>query len=379
VTPALLLPAGLAALAAVIVPLAIHIARRSEQRPTDFAALRWLRQKPRPRHRLRFDEWPLLALRLLLVALVALLIAHPVLFGSAGRTPWVAVMPGVDPAPYRGDDAEVRWLAPGFPDIDRPAPGGGEFASLLRQLDSELAPGVALTVVVPAQLQGADAERPRLSRTVTWNVVPGAMPARRPVVAAIPALTVRHTPNRAGYLRYLRAAATAWQTEARPADFTAGGVDEPLPDKKRVLVWLVPGRLPAPVDAWIRQGGTALLDAETVADAAPTVLWRDEVGAALVEGAPYGRGHMLRFVRPLIPSAMPQLLEPDFPAHLRALLTAPPAAPARVFARDHAPRTGGLTYPQRARDLRLWLALAIAGVLLIERWLATSRRRAVAP
>ena len=37
-TPALLLPGALAALLALIVPLVIHIARRSEQVPTDFAA-----------------------------------------------------------------------------------------------------------------------------------------------------------------------------------------------------------------------------------------------------------------------------------------------------------------------------------------------------
>ena len=61
---AFLLPAGLAALAALVVPLLLHLARRHEQTPTDFAALRWLRQKPKPRHRIRFDEWPLLLVRL---------------------------------------------------------------------------------------------------------------------------------------------------------------------------------------------------------------------------------------------------------------------------------------------------------------------------
>ncbi|TQT81878.1 hypothetical protein DB758_11845, partial [Xanthomonas perforans] len=47
----LLFPTGLAALAALLLPLLIHLARRSEHRPTDFAALRWLRALPRPRHR----------------------------------------------------------------------------------------------------------------------------------------------------------------------------------------------------------------------------------------------------------------------------------------------------------------------------------------
>ena len=78
---AFLIPAALAALGALLIPLAIHLARRSEQRPTAFAALRWLRQKPKPRHRIRFDEWPPLLLRLLLLALLALWLARPVLSG----------------------------------------------------------------------------------------------------------------------------------------------------------------------------------------------------------------------------------------------------------------------------------------------------------
>jgi len=88
---ALLLPMALAALAALALPLLIHLARRSEQRPTVFAALRWLREKPRPRSRLRFDEWPLLLLRLLLLAALALLLAKPVLYGAQPRTAWLAV------------------------------------------------------------------------------------------------------------------------------------------------------------------------------------------------------------------------------------------------------------------------------------------------
>ena len=84
---ALLLPAGLAALAALLLPLLLHLARRHEQTPTDFAALRWLRQKPKPRHRIRFDEWPLLLLRLLLLALLALWLAKPVLSGMDDPRP----------------------------------------------------------------------------------------------------------------------------------------------------------------------------------------------------------------------------------------------------------------------------------------------------
>ena len=90
----LLAPLGLAALAALALPLLVHLARREEQVPTDFAALRWLAAKFRPRQRLRFEEILLLALRLLLVAALALLLARPVLFGGRGDAAWLVVLPG---------------------------------------------------------------------------------------------------------------------------------------------------------------------------------------------------------------------------------------------------------------------------------------------
>lgn len=385
--PALLLPVGLAALAALIVPLLIHLARRSEQRPTDFAALRWLRQKPKPRHRIRFDEWPLLWLRLLLLALIALWLARPVLFNSADETPWIAVLPGVDVAQVRADvgesDARIRWLAPGFPELEQQPPAGVlPFASLLRQLDAELPAKVALTVFVPQQLQGADAMRPQLSRTVQWKVVPGAMPVQKPTPAALPVLTVRHAPDRTDAVRYLRAAASSWQvTSSATSNFSSAPIDQVLPADARNLIWLAPGPVPADVVDWINKGGTALLDAqaEFKFPSTTTVYWRDAVGVPLAEGATRGEGRVLRFTRPFSATKMPQLLEADFPKQLRDLLQAPAPAPSRVMARDYTPITGGAAYPQAPRDLQPWLALLIALLFLVERWLATRRSRGVAP
>lgn len=384
---ALLLPAAMAALAALLLPLLIHLARRSEQRPTDFAALRWLRQKPKPRHRLRFDEWPLLILRLLLLALLALWLAKPVLFGSASEAPWVAVMPGIDAVQARAavDDGKARlhWLAPDFPALDQPSPTAASlpFAGLLRQLDSELPAAVKLSVVVPEQLQGADAQRPQLSRAVEWKVLPGAMPARKPLATPAPVLTVRYAENHKGGLRYLRAASIAWQPNAATTAFVAAPVAQALPAETRNLVWLAPGPLPAAVREWIRRGGPALLAAETEYEfpATSSVYWRDEVGVPLVEGAALGRGRVLRFTRVFSPAAMPQLLQPEFPRNLRNLFATPAPAPARVAARDYAPMTGGASYAQPPRDLQPWLALLIAAMLLAERCLATRRSRGVSP
>ncbi|WP_305806007.1 BatA domain-containing protein, partial [Stenotrophomonas sp. YIM B06876] len=142
-----LAPAGFAALAALLLPLLIHLARRGEYRLLDFAALRWVQARVRPRRRVRFDEWPLLLLRLVLLALLAVLLARPALTGVTDTRPRVAVVPGLDAATAQAQvdvpQAQWLWLAPGFPALDGAAvPSPPQpVSSLLRQLDAELPAG----------------------------------------------------------------------------------------------------------------------------------------------------------------------------------------------------------------------------------------------
>ncbi|MDG2512823.1 BatA domain-containing protein [Sphingobium yanoikuyae] len=386
-TPALLLPAALAGLLALLIPLAIHIARRSEQLPTDFAALRWLRQKPKPRSRLRFDEWLLLALRLALLALVVLWLAHPVLFGAASKQAYVALTPGVDPAAVDEKtlaEGRAHWLAPGYPRVE---PGKSlaadavPLASLVRQLDAELPQGAPLTIIVPQILQGADAERPRLSRKIDWRIVPGAMPVGKPVAIKPPSIAIRADGAHAAGLRYLNAAALAWQPAGKPADVDSGPLTAPLPPMDKTLFWMSAGTLPEALQRWIAQGGQAIVasDALLPQGTTPAPLWQDDLARPLVEAMRIGKGRLLRFTRPLQPAQMPQLLEADFPARLRALIQPPSMAPQRADAAAYAPLTGGRAYPQPPADLRPWLALLIAALLLVERWFATRRKRAIAP
>ena len=402
---ALLLPLGLAALAALLVPLLLHLARRSQERVVTFAALRWLTSKPQPRRKRRFDEIPLLLLRLLLLAALALLLAEPVLYGQPDRRPWVAVAPGVDAAALPVvADTRRHWLLPGFPRIDPQAPGdtgaaetklpGTSLSSLLRQLDADLPAGTPLSVVVPETLDGVDAERPRLSRRVDWQVVQGS-PATMPVGPPVPAmqLMVRHGPDDTDALRYLRAAGSAWQTAASQAEVsqaagsTPAAVDrpalveiapatQPLDARQRNLVWLGSEPLPQEVRDWIARGGTALLGAPVPLPAldAAAVLWRDSAGP-LVRGTRLGQGRVMRLERALLPAQMPALLEPDFPARLQALFAEPATPPTRVAAQDHRPRTGLAPYPEAPRPLAPWLALVVAGLFLAERWVANGPRR----
>ena len=387
-TPGLLFPLGLAALAALILPLVIHIARRTEDRPTDFAALRWLRQKPRPKSRLRFDERLLLVIRLLLLALVALWLAHPVLFGAADKGPYVAVAPGVDLARAGqiegravADHPRTHWLAPGFPAFDQPAPTAPvAVASLIRQLDADLPAATPLILILPAVMAGADAERPRLSRRVEWRVVPGAAPTPAPAPDAVPPLSIRHDAAHAGGLRYLRAAALSWQPEGRAADLDIAGLDADLPARDRILVWFGAGTVAAAVLQWVEGGGAALIASDALMPTGERIaIWRDDRGQPLIEVMPRGSGRLLRFTRPLTPAETPQLLEPDFPTRLKAAVSPAGIAPSRVAAADYAPGLGARHVEPAPMDLRPWLALLIGLILLAERWLATRPSRGISP
>jgi hypothetical protein len=380
-SPALLFPAGLAALAAVLIPLVIHIARRTESRTIDFAALVWLEERPKPRRRLRLDELWLLAARLLLLTLIAVGLAQPVLWGAADRRPLVAVAPGLDSSSYETAEVARRvWLAPGFPEIGQAAPTtGGTTTSLVRQLDAELAPGTPLEVVVPPLLDDADAQRPVLSRPVSWRT---ATPVAETELSAPapPALTVRFGPDGEAAVRYFRAAATAWvETGAEPG-IVAEPLAVPLPRGARHLIWLDAGTPPAQIVDWVRRGGTIVLaeGARVPLDIAPRPVWNDAEGAPIAALGRLGQGRVIQLDRALTPETMPQLLEPDFPDRLAGLL-APAPDPMRVAATDHAPLTGAAPYEQPPLDLRPWLALLIALVFAGERWLATRRVRGAAP
>lgn len=375
-TPLLLAPLGLAALAALIVPLLIHLRRRTEEVPIDFAAMRWLEALPRPRRKLQLDELLLLTLRVLLIGLLALLLAGPAVLGWEGKGPRIIAAPGISVDAARklaGGQADVRWIAPGFPDITTPPPRPAAFSSLIRQYDAELPPEAPLTILVPRVLSGVDAEPLRLTRKVTWRVVDGDDPASQPAAPASPILSVRHAAQQDSAVRYFRAAAEAWSEKPR---FEASP-GTALPPRDHVLVWLVPGPIPQPLTDWVSKGGTALIGnaAEVAMPAASESLWSDGAGRTLAEGGALGAGRLMRFTRPLVPADMPDLLAPEFAARLRDLVAPPAPPPMRVSAAAFTPALARAPFKLPPRDLTPWLAAVIALVFLAERLLATRRRR----
>jgi hypothetical protein len=83
-----------------------------------------------------------------------------------------------------------------------------------------------------------------------------------------------------------------------------------------------------------------------------------------------------RLTVPLSPEKLPELLEPDFPDQLRALLQAPATPPRRALAASHAPQPGGPGFPEAPRDLVPPLLWGLLALFALERWLATGRREA---
>lgn len=384
---ALLAPLGLTALAALVLPLLIHLVRRLELTTTEFAALRWIAERTRPQRRLRFERPWLLLLRLALIALFALLLARPVVDAAApSLRSWIVVAPGVALADARtaaeGADGEWHWLAPGFPRREEaPAPAGGAFASLLRELDTELPAATTLTVVVPEDLAGLDGERLVLSRKVDWRVAPGRMPdpAAGPVPAPI-VLAVRYAPDSAPALRYVRAAVAAWNLrEPGRYELDAQPVDAPIAESASWLLWLAP---PAPaLDRWLDRGGSAL--AVRAAETGGAVLWTDAAGRVLARLVPRQRGRLVALAGDFAPVDLPILLDADFPDRLRAVFEAAPAAPTRAPASAMVPRVADALVSRAeamrsARPLDPWLALLVAVLFLLERIVATHRREHIA-
>lgn len=82
----LILAAGLAAIA---IPIAIHLLMRRRRKPTPWAAMRFLMEAiRRRRRRLQLERLLLLAVRCLLVAAIALALGRPTLRGLAGNSPF---------------------------------------------------------------------------------------------------------------------------------------------------------------------------------------------------------------------------------------------------------------------------------------------------
>lgn len=375
----LLHPSGLAALAALPLPILLHLARRTEQRVTPFAALAWIGRRQPPRQRIRLAEWLLLALRLALIVALAAWWAAPVWHGGSARADVVVLVAAdadlarlTEPLP----DGERRWLVPGFPSLDAVPPAtGAALPSLLRAFDADLAADASLVVVVPEIIDGMDGGALQLGHPVRWIVVPARAAASMPTAAAAPpAITIAlgQAGGSAPSAAVLRATVAAWSA-AEPGRYR---LDETAatapPDPAATWLFAVDGGADA-ARGFVEAGGTALVLAAADSDA--PVAWRDDDGRVLARERRLGRGRLVELAAPLTPSRFPAVLDPDFPTALRHLLIGAAPAPGRAIAAAVAPtRNPGTAAGDGGRPLQSALALAIALLFLLERMLANGAR-----
>lgn len=185
---ALLVPLALAGLAAVAIPILVHLVHRRHAEGTPFPSLMFLHQVPvRVQRRQRIRHWPLLLIRCLAVILIVLAFARPflgrptaVLATEGGRRDLVAIIDRSFSMGYgnhwRAATRAVRDALTALGPDDRATivafdeeatamgPLTGETGPLLTGLDS-LTPGERGTRFAPALtlarrlLEGSDADR----------------------------------------------------------------------------------------------------------------------------------------------------------------------------------------------------------------------------
>lgn len=368
--------AGLALLALAI-PVLLHLLRRPETRVVLFPALQWLAQRTRPERRLRIQQWLLLALRLLMLALLAALLAEPVRHAPPVRpASWWLLAPGVDKhALSLPAGSEARWLAPGFPSLSEPAPEKVDgFSSLLRELDSRLPAQTTLTVVVPEVLSGLDDEALTLRRPVHWQIEQGA--ASGPVVPEPLTISVRAPKRDDPQLAVLRAVAAAWE-KAEPGRYRwdLASADKPLPLETERLIWLGNEPYPAELRRWLEAGGQAF---RTVQGAPPgKPLLRDGDGALRAAREAVGAGQQILWRGPLDEGAFSSLRTADFPDRLKRLLWPEGVAVSRAYAGSVAPTVSPAALSRAAYEsLSVAVALAIALLFMLERCVVAWRRGA---
>lgn len=427
-----LFPLGLAGLAALLVPLLLHLARRREQRVLRFAAMRWLPAGRAPRRRLRLQERRLLALRLLLLAIAALWLAQPLLQDVGTPQRWLAVAPSVDPTAARsiaGDYERAVWLAPGLPPLARPLPEDAvTWPSVLQEFAARLPAEDTGAVLVPDVVTGLGKQLPTLWHDLDWREAAAA-----PSADAEPSprlLALRYSAADSAVLPWLRAAIAAWDKDPQlRVQLDDAPASTPVPSGASAVLWLGPlpnatrrpaiplihiptfelhpspaaraggGEGPPPPSAPTEPRTQATTEPDAQADparGAPPTARESDRPAQPAPNAPLPTRPLdarptdwRTLAQPLHPSTLPVLYEPDFPRRLHATLFGP-TPPRRVPAtRLHelpvaapAGRQGDAALSLRGlRDLALspllaWLLLAL---FLLERWFATGRRLGRAP
>jgi hypothetical protein len=354
-------PVGLFGLAALVLPIIIHLLQRGAGRQVRVASIRFFSDDEQPSwRRLQMTEYALLVLRLLLFALLAALLARVTLDGfergPAAVTDTAWVVRGVDPA-FAASVAEpgavLRWLEPGFARVSDET---GERAlsewSLLLFLSRE-ARGPAPVVIGPARPGALGPRRPRFDSPPAWIEAPaGRGDAGRAATADVIVLA---RDEDAALLDEIRAAIAAW----RRAGLVPGEVREMGPGGAAASAvrdedWVIS------VDG-MEDGGPKAPD---------VIVGRDRSGRPVVRRtdghSPYGDTEQ-SFAANLFFALTGDLARPPAGYHIDPALAVPDARMTAAGWRAPPADVAG-------DGVATWLALALAALWTLERALSGVRQ-----
>ncbi|MGE4066673.1 MAG: BatA domain-containing protein [Vicinamibacterales bacterium] len=384
-----LVPGALAGLALVVVPILVHLLVRERGRPRPFPSLRFLRESRMASiARRALGDWPLLAVRCLVIAAATAAVAGPVWTGAGRQAAWAGRVARAVVTAGDAGDALARDEAQGAyasTVIRRPVLADG-LAAAAHWLEGQ--PPAAREVVVVAPLVRGDLDAADLAAVPGW-VGLRFVRAPRPTTTAAAADVLRleggrqaivplelslddegtavtagaPVPLAAPIVEVEAAEAQRDAAESTLAAVLAEGTRLPLDGRRRILVsWGGPS-MPDGVDvraAWMRRAVAAL----------PGASAREEDGR-LVVGLPGDPGDVgaARRLATLLDEAFADDLSPLEPAAIPdqtlAAWTRPPGEPP-----------GGAA-PVDEGDRR-WPWLAALALLGLEQWMRRPRPAAPA-
>jgi hypothetical protein len=411
----LLAPAGLFALAALAVPLLIHLFSRSRGKRVLVGNIALYRQAKQQRvTEFHLEQWLLLLLRLLLLALAALLLAGLARKGletlpgnTAYVTPEWLEQTGDPPTALEPFDAAflLGSESQSVPGVEAIGPGDA-WSQLAERLS-----GVRHTGEIHVFAQGTAGQFPiralPFGSDLQWHLTTTPINPDRPSAQRVHLV---HAPGRESDAAQLQLALDALATH-RDLDLVVerGTTEQPLPrptpgGPRPLVIWL--GNEPASpatvatsgVGAWIEDRessvnsspgeaqlprfpqllfSTRTAEGTAAVTADERVLWWAQDGHPLLRETRLGETRHLVFEDRLgndgltpqaaFPEALLRLLLGE--AAWSAGLAHAPADPTPAFREDLADDDGP------SRPLAPWLALAIAALFVLERWLSERRSR----
>lgn len=399
-------PLWLAGLAALTLPIALHLWSRRTGRALRVGSIRLLAGAPPPlARRPRLYDPRLLALRCAMLAALVLALARPYWAPRHQSTAtWALVATDVvdrarlvDSLRHSGKsvralDSNDLWLSLAIADDSAP-------------------PGTRFEVYATPLLRGVRGTRPTLRSTVTWYPRASARGALRlPPVAATPRIViVLADASHSDDARYVAAALeAAGVVSGIPAIVTTHApsvADAASLGPADWIVWLTDEPLAPAVQARLNAGATVLTDVgrspapeaitrvafEPFGSRAPGVrrsldrdagvpVWSDVTGTPLLTVSREGRGLRYRFHSRFAPAWGDFVLDPGFPEAIARLWIGAdstrlerddrPIALSQVLP-AHEPPRGPLTTGVDARSLFFSLWLIAVGLFLVERRVAT--------